>query len=390
MTHRPWQHEGVTRLVGWSFLAATALLGCSSAANGQSRPMSASRLLIAGCIAASLARTATAGADEVVQIPIDSLLDGRPVTTWTAGQIVTWTVGVDDTDGLMTAAAEAQLNETGVALPDDGVFPADARHPDIVLHFSNAAPASAPQAHSVVMATGQFDIPVTPGAYTSVFLIFTSSYGASALGFTLTYADGSTSTVNVTVPDWAMGAPANDPVLFDLIGGMQKWTAQNQEIDTPNHTLTGVQLSPAAGKALSSIQVNKPGATTVLLFWGATGVASSLGDAGAPAMDAASADAAADVAAAGDASTSTAEAGGGEGDGGDVVDSGRSAEGSLPTDAGQAGDDAASWSGDVAHPGGCSLARSPTHGSDAWWLAFVLAGVTVRRRGMGPRRSRVS
>jgi hypothetical protein len=38
MTHGPWQHEGVTRLVGWSFLAATALLGCSSAAGPSSDP----------------------------------------------------------------------------------------------------------------------------------------------------------------------------------------------------------------------------------------------------------------------------------------------------------------------------------------------------------------
>jgi hypothetical protein len=337
-----------------------------------------SRLLGLACIAASLARTGAAAADEVVQVPIDSLLDGRPVTTWTAGQIVTWTVGVDDTDGLMTATAEAQLNETGVALPDDGTFAGDATHPEIVLHFSNAAPAAAPQAH-YVMGAGQFDIPVAEGAYTSVFLIFTSSKGGSALGFTLTYADGSSSTANVTVPDWAMGAPANDPALFDLIGGMHKWTAQNQEIDTPNHTLTGVQLAPTAGKALSSIRVNKPDAMPTLWFWGATGVASSLVDAGEPPMDAAS-DAAADVGTAADATTPTAESGSGEGNGEDVVDSGRSAEAGLPGDAGHAGDDAASWSEDVAQPAGCAVARSVKRGSDASWFALVLAGATLRRR----------
>jgi hypothetical protein len=341
--------------------------------------MRASQLPIVACLAASLAHTHAAAADEVVQLPIDSLLEGRPVTTWTAGQIVTWTAGVDDTDGLMTAAAEAKLNEMGVALPDDGTFPADARHPDIVLHFSNAAPAAAPQAHSV-MGAGQFDIPVAEGAYTSVFLIFTSSYGPCALGFTLTYADGSTSTANVTVPDWAMGAPANDPALFDLIGGMQKWTAQNQEIDTPNHTLTGVRLVPTAGKALSSIRVNKPDAMPLLWFWGATGVASSLVDAGGPPMDAGSVDAGSDAGTAADATPPTAEAGNGDGNGGDVVDSGRSAEGSLPTDAGHAADDAASWSEDVTQPGGCALARSVKRGSDAAWFAFVLAGVTLRRR----------
>ncbi len=341
--------------------------------------MRASRLPIVACFAASLARTDAAAADEVVQVPVDALLDGRPVTTWTAGQIVTWTSGVDDTDGLMTAAAEAHLNETGAALPDDGAFAADTRHPEILLHFSNAAPAAAPQAHSV-MGAGQFEIPVPAGSYTSVFVIFTSSYGPCALAFTLTYGDGSSSTASVTVPDWAMGAPANDPVLFDLIGGMHKWTAQNQEIDTPNHTLTGVQLAPMAGKPLSGILVNKADATPVLWFWGATGVASSVVDAGGPPGDAASVDAAADDGTAADASTPIAEAGSGEGTGQDVVDSGGSAEGSLPTDASHAGDDAAGGSDVVAQPAGCSLARSVERGPDASWLAFVLVGATLRRR----------
>jgi hypothetical protein len=38
MTRRSRQREGVPRLVGWSFLAAAALLGCSSTANSSSDP----------------------------------------------------------------------------------------------------------------------------------------------------------------------------------------------------------------------------------------------------------------------------------------------------------------------------------------------------------------
>ncbi len=87
---------------------------------------------------------------------------------------------------------------------------------------------------------------------------------------------------------------------------------QRLELDTPNHTLTGVQLTPTAGKALSSIRVGKPDAMPVLLFWGATGVASSLVDAGESAVDASSVDAAADVGATSDATPPTADGGSGQ------------------------------------------------------------------------------
>ena len=211
----------------------------------------------------ALAHAGVALAD-VVQVPVDSLLNGRPVTTLTGGRIVTWTAGVDDTDGLMTEAAEAYLDQTGTALPDDGTFPTNSRHPEIVLHFSNDASATSSQALSVPDA-GSFAVPVPVATYSSVYLVFTSSYGASALTVTMNYVDGSSVVTNVTVPDWATGAPADDPVLFDLISGMHKWTNQNQEVNTPSHTLTGVELTAEPGKVLTAIQVEKPNAGQLLI-----------------------------------------------------------------------------------------------------------------------------
>jgi hypothetical protein len=332
-----------------------------------------------------LARAGTAGADDVVQIPIDPLLDGRPVTTWTAGKIVTWTAGVDKTDGLMTAAAEAQLNETGVALPDDGTFAADARHPQIALHFSNASPATAPQAHSVP-GGGGFDVPVAAGTYSKVFLVFTSSIGPSALTVTLGYSDGSNTTTDVTVPDWASNPAANDPVSFVLFGGMRKWTAQNQEVDIPTHTLTGVELTPAATKVLSTIHVDRPGTAQVVWFWGATGVATSLLDAGATPLEAgATTDAgAADTGAIPDATADTtgpvAEGGSVEGAGDGATDSGGSEVGDTATDASNASDAPAKWDNDFTPTSGCSLALSDRDTNGASWLVFAIVSSAIARR----------
>src|SRR5258708_5430768 len=80
-----------------------------------------------------------ARADQVVQVPVDALLNARAVTTLTGGRLVTWTVGIDgngSADGYLTAAASKFHNDPPAlkALPDDGRFPADARHPEVVLH----------------------------------------------------------------------------------------------------------------------------------------------------------------------------------------------------------------------------------------------------------------
>ena len=92
--------------------------------------------------------TRVARADQIIQVPVDTLLNARAVTTLTGGRLVPWTVGIDGgglADGFMTAAASRFNNDppTLKALPDDGRFAADARHPEVILHFSNDAdPAS--------------------------------------------------------------------------------------------------------------------------------------------------------------------------------------------------------------------------------------------------------
>src|SRR5258708_7291142 len=179
---------------------------------------------------ATLAFAHVARADQVVQVPVDALLNARAVTTLTAGMLVTWTVGIDGNgtaDGYMTAAASKFHNDppTLKTLPDDGVFAADARHPEVVLHFSNSAPATSQQTH-YVRGAGTLMFAVPPATYSKLFLFVTSSEGTSTLKVTLTYSD-MMSVLNITVPDYYTVIPANDPVIFNLASDLPKSTAQN-------------------------------------------------------------------------------------------------------------------------------------------------------------------
>jgi hypothetical protein len=220
-----------------------------------------------------------ARAEQTVQIPIDTLLDGRPVSTFTAGAVVRWTTGVDQHDGFATSAAVAKLGQTGPALPGDGVFAATASHPDLALHFSDVAAASSGQAH-ILAGAGNFQFDVPPATYSQLFLAMTSSSGDSALTITLDYSDANPTIVNLTLPDWGTGKPlpTDPPIFFDLISGLHKWDEQDDSVDTPSHALTGVVLSPAAGRELTRVEVSKPSTAQYLVFWGATGVA--IGDVG--------------------------------------------------------------------------------------------------------------
>src|SRR5262245_1286270 len=131
---------------------------------------------------------ATHAADTVVQIPLTGVLDTRSVTTLTNGNIVVFTLTIDGgggdvgtgglQNGFATKAVAMMKSPGNVAnsLPDDGKFPADTRHPAIVLNYSNDAPAASPQNHLVKPAVGttpsNFTFPVPSATYSKLFLFF--------------------------------------------------------------------------------------------------------------------------------------------------------------------------------------------------------------------------
>jgi hypothetical protein len=295
-----------------------------------------------------------ARADQTVQIPIDALLTGRTVTTLTGGVLVTWTNGVDgggNGNGYETAAASKFHNDPVVkALPDDGKFPADARHPDVVLHFSNDAAATSPQTHPTTGAA-TFSFAVPPATYSKLFLFVTSAEGSSAVKVTLTYSDATSNVVSITVPDYFNDVGANDPVVFNLASNMAKWSKQNTIAEMNHHNLTGLEVHPTAGKTLTDVKVEKT-AAGYLVFWGATGIATgAVGalDAGTG-MEAGPADA-----------TGAAGAGGNAG----AAGSGGAGSGAAGSGAGGSGAGGSGAAGSVGGAGGGAAGASGQAGAGA-------------------------
>jgi hypothetical protein len=367
-------------------------------------PNAMKRLLLRfAWVSAALCIAGSAGADQTVQIPVDALLDGRPVSTLTDGAVVRWTTGVDQNDGFITTAAAAKLMQSGPALPDDGTFAADDTHPELVLHFSNTAAASSQQAH-IVPAAGTFSFDVPHATYSKLFLAITSSSGDSALSVTLNYADGSPTVVNFTLPDWGTGKPlpTDPPIFFNLISGLHKWDAQDNSVDTPSHALTGVVLTPVATQMLSSVQVSKPNAAQYLVFWGATGVATGnvAGDGGASGAGGAATAGSGGLAGggmSGGASSSGGASGGAGSPGGTAGASssagtssgsnagGSSAGSSNPTSSAgnSGGEPAMSTPSNSSDSGGCAIGKHRTHPRDGWIFLLALgmgtAGFARRR-----------
>lgn len=359
-------------------------------------------------LAVTLLNDRPARADTVVQFPIDALLNARPVSTLTAGVVVPWTAtqGVDGNgggDGYVTKAVEAKLGQTGNALPDDGVFPAANGIPEIDLHFSNNNPTTSFQAHNAhhgVAASIDFAVP--QATYSKIFLVLTSAEGADKLTVTMTYADTTTSmTSPFTLADYDTPIAANTAEVsyFSLIS-MHKWTPTNQQTDNAGHQVTGVILTPTPTKQLTRITIAKPADGQYLVFWGATGIATSPVDAGVTAggLDSGAEDSGADSSSTIDAAN---DGGGGGTSSGSAGSGGAGSSGASPGGAGGGGmsGSGASASGAGGSPAGttpagghsssgCSLSASSRTDASLGGVVTALCVVVVGRRASRARRGR--
>jgi len=209
-----------------------------------------------------------------VQIDVKSLLNARPVTTWTDGKVISWTEGLDgDWSGEATsAAATAMGTSTFGALPGDGRFPATDRHPEVRLNFADTDDRS-PQVRRSEGADA-YDFSVPQKNYSQFLLFCLSANGSSKIDVALSYLDGYTEEKRLEVPDWYNPIPEKDPNRFNLARDLAKWSKSNQMMETNHHYLYGLNLEPQPGRVLNHVAVHKsPGGT--LTFWGATGVCGS-------------------------------------------------------------------------------------------------------------------
>lgn len=337
--------------------------------------------------------TGSAKAETVVQVPLPDVLDARSVTTLTGGQIVVFSLPTDggNLQNAFATQAIALLKSKPVenALPDDGVFPADARHPEVVLHFSNEAPATAPQTH-LIPPSGNISFPVPAASYSKFFLFFNGAAGGSAITVTMTYTD-SDSSANATIPDYYADISPSDPVLFNLAPNLAKWTKDTTINEANHHNITGVELAPTPGKTLTQVKVER-GVEGNLVFWGATGIATSdlAGGGGGGGV--------ADMAGAGGGA-----AGGGAGSGGGArpiagtaggggVSGGAGAAGSGGSGATASGATPSSGSSFVAPPeamtdSGCGCRLGGGNGlGRGGWLPLALGAVSAVRRARRQRK----
>ena len=246
----------------------------------------------------------TARAQTVVQIPLPGILDGRSAFTLTNGAIVPFTLAIDGGNGDVGTGAQNGFATKAVAmmksagnvansLPDDGHIPADTRHPEVVLNYSNTADPTSPQCHLVKPMVGTtppdvFTFPVPSATYSKLFLFFHGAHGGTTVKITASYADATTDVTMATIGDFGNGSvpPANSNV-FVLVGNLAKWTKTATIAEGGNHNIFGVEVDPMA-KTLMSVKVER-GDTGYLVFWGATGVATGpvagLPDGGTPPAD---------------------------------------------------------------------------------------------------------
>jgi MYXO-CTERM domain-containing protein len=340
------------------------------------RPI-ASLFVVATSLAA-LTGSVVAQADTTVQIPLTGVLDARSVTTLTNGQLVVFTLPTDggNLQNAFATKAVAMMQGKPVenALPDDGKFPADARHPEVVLNFSNAADAASPQTH--LIKTGDMMMfPVPPATYSKLFLFFNGAAGGTLVTVTLNYADGM-EMKTAMIPDYYADVAPTDPVIFTLAGNLAKWTKTTTINEANHHNITGAELAPMPGKMLNSVQVSKD-AMGNLVFWGATGIATSPvavggaggGGAGGAAGAAGVAGAAGSGGAGGTSSGGTAGSAGAVGAGGITSPSAGAAGAGVSAGATAGGSTAAGTgngtAGTAIAAGGSSIVAPSTPASDA-------------------------
>lgn len=233
-------------------------------------------------VAAQPTPAAPAARGSVVQLDVAALLNARPVTTLTEGKLVTWTMGVDGGgrgSGYLTqAAALAVGDQDPKALPDNPLIPADGARPAMLLHYANDD-GVAPQA-ALVTAERPLVLSTPHRPFSHLWLAWTSAEGGSDLQVECTYADGTTTTRSVHLPDYFNDVPANQPALAYVVHDLAKWGRNNKQTERNHHNIHAVDVAPDAGRELISVKVSKSPTKSHLLFWAATGV---VADGGAPA-----------------------------------------------------------------------------------------------------------
>ena len=215
---------------------------------------------------------------EAVQVDVKDLLNARVVSTVTDGKVNNLKIDIDYAGGHATKASAELLNAKDAhALPNDGKFAANEKHPEVVLNYKDGDGES--NQCRRVQGEGTFSFAVPEKKYSQMWLWVTSGGGASDIHMELTYKDGTSETKNIQVPDWfwELKPNAKDPKEDDknrcnLAVDLTKFSKAGPAIgnEMRHHFIHGVDAQPNPAKELVKVTVKKDKGG-LMCFYGATG-----------------------------------------------------------------------------------------------------------------------
>jgi hypothetical protein len=221
---------------------------------------------------------------EAVQIDVKDILNARVVSTVTDGKVNKLKIDIDGAGGHATQSAAELLDpknpnpaKNAIALPNDGKFPANEKHPEVVLNYKDGD-GDANQCRRVTGAN-EFSFAVPEKKYTQMWLWVTSGQGPSDIHMILTYKDGTTETHDIQVPDWfwelkkdAKNPREDDKNRCNLALDLSKFSKQGPVIQNElrHHSIHGVDAQPNPAKELVKVTVKKEKGG-LMCFYGATG-----------------------------------------------------------------------------------------------------------------------
>ncbi|MGH8048145.1 MAG: hypothetical protein ACREKL_12955 [Chthoniobacterales bacterium] len=223
-------------------------------------------------VAAAVSCLSAAHAGDAIQIDTSSVFNNRPVTTVVDGKLAPMTGDVDAAGGVIThGAAKLMGSEDPHALPDDGKFPANAKHALIILPYATGDANSKQARKSRGEDTFSFSVP--PKKYSKLWLMTTSGQGPTTINVEMTYADKTSQAHTLEVPDWYWELKPTDPYRCYVASDLSKWGPKKQ-LEKDHHFIFGLDIQPDPTKTLEKVTVTKT-KKGILGFFGATGEASN-------------------------------------------------------------------------------------------------------------------
>ena len=215
-----------------------------------------------------------------LQIDVSALFNANTIVSTADGGIPLTPMdgsGTSDNNDFPTQSEMTALGQSlQYGLPDNAFFPASAPStPNVQLWWNNASNLTENSLFAPSTLNQVFTFNVPPQPYLQVQLYATGAAGASTLNFTLSYADGSTSS-SLTLPDWCdQSNPAGGEFFFAAVYRVENGnTAGATVLTTPVCRIYALNLNPDHGRTLQSVsfkdQVLSTNSTANLVFYGAT------------------------------------------------------------------------------------------------------------------------